>query len=609
MQKKHRGGAVKIPVTLSALAAIGIILGKFLAFNVTDFMRFSFENTTIIFAGIVFGPILGAAVGAVQDLVGCLAVGYAINPFITLGCASIGAISGVMFSILKKTPLAIRVSVSTLTAHLAGSVFLKSLGLSLFYDLPFGVTVAWRLLNYVIVGTVEVILLCFLFKSKQLLTEINKIVPFSINQKFKSSSEVSDFAKSVSGVFSKPGLERVTTLLDALGSPEKDVKVVHITGTNGKGSTSAMLTGILRASGLKVGSFNSPYLLEMREAIRIDGEPISEDTLVALFDRLRPIADELSDKPTEFELLTAAAYLCFKEENVDIAVVECGMGARRDATNVIDTPLLSVITGIAKDHTSFLGTTLAEIAEEKAGVIKHGCPLLLGDIPADALAVIENEAQRLNADIYAPDAPTVKSFSVSGTIIDCGEITDVKIPLLGVHQPKNASLAISAANLLKKHFRGITKDTIRTGICNTVWLGRFEIISESPLFIFDGAHNLDGVKSAVESVKTYFDKKVICLTGVLADKEYEKMAEEIAAVADVAITVTPNSPRALSAEDYAAVLAQNISHVLPADSVSEGVRMALDLANKKALPVVCLGSLYLYKDVVKMQNAECKMQN
>lgn len=600
MQKKQRGGAAKIPVTLSALAAIGIILGKFLAFNVTDFMRFSLENITILFTGIVFGPILGAAVGIVQDLVGCLAVGYAINPLITLGCATVGAISGALFRTSKKAPFYVRITISVLSAHLLGSVLVKSLGLALVYDLPLGITAAWRLLNYAIVGTVEMILLCFILKSKQLLTQINKITSFSAVQKFKSSSEASDYARNISGVFSKPGLERVTSLLEKLGSPEKELKIVHITGTNGKGSTSAMLTHILKASGLKVGSFNSPYLIEMREAIRIDGDPISEAQLISLFDRLRPIADLSGDKPTEFELLTAAAYLTFKEEKVDIAVVECGMGAKRDATNVIDTPLLSIITGIAKDHTSFLGETLTEIAKEKSGVIKQGCPILIGSMDTEALSVIESEAQRLSAPIHNPYVPIVKAISLDGTVIDCAEINDVKIPLLGTHQPKNAALAISAANLLKTHFDSITNDTIRTGISNTVWHGRFEVLSNNPLFIFDGAHNLDGVKSAVRSIQNYFDGKIVCLTGVLSDKEYEQMADEIAKVADTAVTITPDNPRALSAEDYAALLGSKISHVYPATGVSEGVRLSLDIAREKSLPVVCLGSLYLYKDIVKL---------
>ena len=597
MQKTRRSGGTKIPVVLSALAAIGIILGKFLAFNITEFMRFSLENITIIFAGIVFGPLLGAAVGTVQDLVGCIAVGYAINPIITLGCAAAGAVSGILFRLLGKMPLSVRITVSTLSSHVVGSVILKTIGLSVFYDLPFLMTLAWRVLNYAIVGAAEAFLLCFLLKNKQMLTQINKITPFYVNVKFKSGDEASSYAKSVSGVFSKPGLERVEALLLGLGSPEKSVKVVHVAGTNGKGSTSAMLSSILTASGLRVGSFSSPYLIEMREAIRIDGEAISEEKLLYLFDRLRPIADSMADKPTEFELLTAAAYLAFYEAEVDVAVVECGMGAKRDATNVIDKPLLSVITGVSLDHTAYLGTTVRDIAGEKAGVIKHGTPLIIGDMADDALAVIRDEAERLSAPIYTPEEYTVTESSLYGTVMDCGNIRDVYVPLLGIHQPKNASVAITAANILRSHFDTITDDTVRRGISDTVWPGRFEILSHEPLFIFDGAHNLEGVKSAVQSIKTYFDGKVVCLTGVLSDKEYEEMAREIATVTDAVVTVTPHSPRALSAEEYARIFAEHIPLSCPAKSITLGVRGALDIAKERSLPLICLGSLYLYKDL------------
>lgn len=597
MHKKQRDDSLRAMIALSALAAIGIILGKFLAINITDSMRFSFENTTIIFAGIVFGPVAGALLGAVQDLVGCLAVGYAINPIITLGCVAIGAISGTAFKLLKRLPLSVNVAISTMASHVIGSVIIKSVGLSVFYSMPLGVTMAWRTLNYLIVGTAEIILLCMLLKSQQLLTQINKISGTNSKRRFKSVADVSNYAKSVSGVFSKPGLERVNNLLRSLGSPQTDIKVVHVTGTNGKGSTSAMLVSILKASGLKVGSFNSPYLIEMRESIRINGEPISEDMLVSLFDNLRPIAEAAEDKPTEFELLTAAAYLFFKEEHVDVAVIECGMGARRDATNVINSPLLSIITGISMDHTAYLGTTLMDIAKEKAGVIKREAPVLIGEIDNDALEYITTEAKYLSAPIHTPSTPVVKEITQDGTIINCGELTDVIIPLLGTHQAKNASMAISAANILKKHFPSITNDTISTGISDTVWHGRFEKLSDNPTFIFDGAHNLDGVKSAVKSIKAYFSEPVICLTGVLGDKEYEAMADEISTVAEEIITISPDSPRALSAEKYAAVFSEKGLHATAVSSIPEGVQAALDVAKERAVPIVCLGSLYLYKDV------------
>lgn len=599
MQHTHRNGSTKIPVTLAVLAAIGIILGKFLAFNVTEFMRFSFENLTIIFAGIVFGPTLGAVVGTVQDLVGCLAVGYAINPLITLGCASLGAVAGVLYRALKKLPYTLRITVATLSAHLVGSVLIKTAGLVIFYSLPFGVTIAWRTLNYAIVGVAETLIITVLLKNKQLLSGINKIVPFSVGERFSTGAEATEYAKSISGVFSKPGLERVEALLEAVGSPEKKVKVVHVTGTNGKGSTSAMLTSIFKASGLKVGSFNSPYLIEMRESIRIDGTPISEAELTDLFSRLSTVADGMDDKPTEFELLTAAAYLKFCEEAVDLAVIECGMGARRDATNVISATLCSVITGIALDHTSYLGDSLTAIAREKAGVIKEGSPLVIGEMTHDALSVITAEAERLCAPIYTPDNYTVKSASLDGTVIDCGAFSDIRIPLLGTHQPKNAAIAIKAATIVAERFPTVTEDSIRVGLAETVWHGRFELISSDPVFIFDGAHNLDGVKSAVESIRTYLGCKVVCLTGVLRDKEYTEMAKEISTVSDTVVTVTPNSPRALDSRDYATALSEYISYTYPAESISDGVHMALTLAKSHSLPLVCLGSLYMYRDVVR----------
>ena len=474
---------------------------------------------------------------------------------------------------------------------------IKSLGLSVFYSLPFGITVAWRLLNYAIVGAVEIVLLCILLKSKQLLTQINKITPFSLGVKFKSTSEISEYAKGISGVFSKPGLERVVALCEALGSPQKKVKVIHVTGTNGKGSTSAFLCSILRSAGLRVGAFNSPYLIEMREAIRIDGDEISEERLSELFDRIRPIADSLTDKPTEFELLTAAAYLAFSEAKVDVAVVECGMGARRDATNVIDSPLLSIITGVSVDHTAYLGSTLSDIAKEKTGVIKRGCPVLVGDTDPSCMNIIKEEASRLSSHVLYPDTPSVKELSQNGTLIDCGHLKNIKISLLGIHQPKNASLAIAAAKYLRERFPTLTDEAIRQGISDTVWKGRFEILGNAPTFIFDGAHNLEGIKSAVASIRAYFGK-VVCLTGVLKDKEYVAMADEIATVANTVVTVTPNNPRALSADEYAKVFAARGTPSYPESSVQSATNTAISLSREGNIPVVCLGSLYLYKDVV-----------
>ena len=598
MQKTRRGGSIRVLVTLSALSAIGIILGKFLAFNVTEFMRFSLENITIIFSGILFGPLYGAAVGAVQDIVGCIAVGFTINPIITLGSAAVGAVSGATFRIAKKLPQAPKILLSVILAHIVGSVLIKSIGLTIYYQLPFVATLLWRILNYVIVGSLEAVSLITLLKSKQLLAQINKIVSFPTD-KFESLNDATSYARSVSGVFSKPGLKRVQTLLAAVGSPEKNIRVVHVTGTNGKGSFIAMLSSILSRSGLRVGSFTSPYLEKMSESIRFNGKPISEGELVLLLERLRPIADGMNDKPTEFELLTAAAFLALYEANVDIAIIECGMGAKQDATNVINAPILSVITGISKDHTAYLGETEKEIAEEKSGVIKKGCPVLIGDVDGEALEVILKHADELDTNVTPRDDYSVKSMLLEGSVISCSGIEEIRLPLLGIHQPKNASLAISAAKLLQSQFPTVTDKSIKLGISETEWHGRFEILKKDPLFIFDGAHNLDGITSAVESIKAYFDTKVICITGVLRDKEYDKMAEQIATVAAYTVTVTPSNTRALSAEEYAGVFTSFGIISTPKKTVTDAVEYALQLAKENNLPVICLGSLYLYNDVSK----------
>lgn len=597
MQRKRRGGSVSLSVTLSLLSAIGIILGKYLAFNLTEFMRFSLENTTVIFTGIVFGPFYGAALGALQDIVGCIAVGYTINPIITLGSAAVGLVSGLIYRVTKRLSAPVSISFTVFAAHAVGSVIIKSFGLAVFYALPYGVTVLWRILNYAIVGAVEVFVLYILLKSKPLLAQINKITPFKLGG-FKSASDASTYAKEVSGVFSKPGLERVTELLGALGNPEKEVKVVHVSGTNGKGSFSAMLASILKHSSLKVGAFNSPYLYEMRETIRIDGEPITEGELISLFDRLRTVADKMADKPTEFELLSAAAYLAFREAKVDLAIVECGMGGGKDATNVIDAPLLSVITGISIDHTAFLGDTVEKIAKEKSGIVKKGCPILVGKCPEAALGVILDTARTIGAPATVCDTPAeAKSLTLDGSLIDTDGVTDIRLPLLGAHQLYNAALAVKAAHLLSEHFPTVTDGSIRDGIAAAKWSGRFEILSRLPLVIFDGAHNLDGIKSARASVEGYFDKKIVILTGVLADKEYEAMADELAKIASHAVTVTPENPRALGAKEYAEVLGARGINAHPTDSVEIGVRTALALAKEEDAPLVCLGSLYLYREV------------
>jgi dihydrofolate synthase/folylpolyglutamate synthase len=316
----------------------------------------------------------------------------------------------------------------------------------------------------------------------------------------------------------------------------------------------------------------------------------------------------MTDKPTEFEMLTAAAYLAFYSARVDVCVVECGMGGGKDATNVIDSPLLSVITGIAIDHTAYLGTTLADIAREKAGIIKSGCPALISDIiPREAKEVIRTTADEIGAPLIsdAMTARIVREPRLDGTVLDVEGIGEVRIPLIGNFQMFNATLAISAAKILEEHFPTITPLRIIDGIEATEWRGRFEVLSRDPLFIFDGAHNLDGIENALESITATFTfMDAIVITGVLRDKEYEEMARRLPRWWRI-ITVTPPSPRALTAVEYKEVF-KNLDFltVSAAPNVRSAVARALSSIIKPNTPILCIGSLYLYREVTEALKAE-----
>ena len=418
--------------------------------------------------------------------------------------------------------------------------------------------------------------------------------------------EALEYIHGVSWTFCKPGLERIRELCVRLGNPQDSLKFIHVAGTNGKGSFCSMLSSVLSASGLKVGLYTSPYILEFNERMRVNGKNIPNRTLARLTERIRPIADSMSDKPTEFELITAIAFDYFKEENVDVVILECGMGGRLDSTNVITTPLLSVITGIALDHTSFLGDTVEKIALEKAGIIKPGIPVLFGGEDDSAAAVIMSEAARKNSPFLRTDYSqlNVRRADLSSTVFDYRERRGVEISLLGLYQPKNAALALDALDIIAKLLPGITDGSVRQGLLSARWPARFEIIFDDPTVIFDGAHNPQGISSAVESIAEYFgDERLVAVSGVLKDKDYEAIAKEISKVVSHTFTITPDSPRALPAEEYARVLENYGVAAQAHPSVNSAVRAAITLAKSENKSVVCLGSLYTYSEVIEAVKA------
>lgn len=413
-------------------------------------------------------------------------------------------------------------------------------------------------------------------------------------------NEAIKYIHSVSNFFCKPGLERVIELCHGLGDPQKELKFIHVGGTNGKGSFCAMTDSILRAQGYKVGLYTSPFVRVFNERMRVNGENIPNETLARLTERARTVADKMADQPTEFELITAIAFDYFREERCDVVILEVGMGGRLDATNIIDSPLLSVITGISIDHTSFLGNTVTEIAAEKAGIIKPGCPTLWGGSDPGAEAVIAEKAKKMQSTLYKTAYNEMKNItlSLSGTTFDFGGYTDLQINLLGEYQPRNAANVLSAIEILSDVLP-VSEEAIREGLENAKWPARFEIIGREPIIIFDGAHNAEGISAAVKSAKEYFaNESLIVVSGVLRDKDYHKIASDIAKISHRGFTITPDSPRALPAETYAKVLTDHGCHSTPCESVVDALNQAVFSAKEENKAILILGSLYTYAEVM-----------
>ena len=426
-------------------------------------------------------------------------------------------------------------------------------------------------------------------------------------------NEALEYIHSVSWKGSRPGLERITELCKKLGDPQKNMKFVHVTGTNGKGSTCAMTEIILRKSGYKTGLFTSPYVRYFNERMAVNGKSISNEMLAEITEYVRPFADSMEDKPTEFELITAIAFEYFRRENCDVIVLEVGMGGRLDSTNIIESALVSVITGISLDHTAFLGDTEEKIAYEKAGIIKKGCCVVYGgrdfgqtdakengEMPA--FSVIKDKATELGCPFSFCDygALKLKSCDLDGAVFDYKDRKDVKISLLGLYQPQNAVKALEVVDALRDNGLVIPEVAVREGLAEVKWSARFEKLSEKPLVLYDGSHNPEGIAEAQRTLKYYFgDQKVNILTGVMADKDYSEMAASLAPLANKVFTVTPDNPRSLSASELAKVYDGFGVTSIPFETVESGYRAAFADSASSSTPLVCLGSLYMYAEVAE----------
>lgn len=395
----------------------------------------------------------------------------------------------------------------------------------------------------------------------------------------------------------KPGLERTRELLHRLGRPERRCgRIIHITGTSGKGSVSAMVEAALRAAGQRVGLYTSPALERFTERMQVNRQEIPEPELAALVGEVVPhleaMVAEGHETLTEFELTTVIAFLWFARQQVDYLVLEVGFGGRYDTTNVIDGPVVTCITNIGLDHTDWLGKTHEAIARDKAGIIKPAVPCVTGTEHAGALEVIREIALANNAvlDEVTAEDWQVTAFSPAGQTVDIlgrrGWYRDVRLALLGRHQAANAAVALRVLELA-----GVREEQIRTGLGTVVWPGRLESLTTAggKQVLLDAAHNPAKSQALVEAVQEYFpDRRVLLVLGVLADKEVPAMVAPLLTLADRVWTTTPESPRRMPAADLAAICG---SGVMAIDRVEQAVRAALHAAAPGDL-VLVTGSFY-----------------
>ncbi|WP_409967132.1 folylpolyglutamate synthase/dihydrofolate synthase family protein [Bengtsoniella intestinalis] len=392
-----------------------------------------------------------------------------------------------------------------------------------------------------------------------------------------------------------PTLERMAILLEKLGNPHKSLQFVHVAGTNGKGSTCACIASILQAAGYCVGLNTSPYIHRFNERIQVNGQEISDDAVCKTVQLLHPIVENLPFRPTEFEWITALALVHFQAQQCDIVVLEVGLGGALDASNVIDCPAVAVITALGLDHTAILGNTLAQVATAKAGIIKAGGTVVsYGGCP-EGDVVIKTRCHDQGAILQVMDNSRLKPVesSLISPKIELLPYGILSLGLAGAYQPYNALLAVTAVEALVKQGWHITLDHIRTGLASVRWMGRFEVLSNAPVVILDGAHNPQGMAAVAQSVALYLDGNPTVVLGVLEDKDVGRMLQMLADFAGQVFTVTPPSPRAMTAEHLAAKLADMGVKATPCETVGGAMKRAI--ATEK--PVLALGSLYLCDQV------------
>ncbi len=410
------------------------------------------------------------------------------------------------------------------------------------------------------------------------------------------SKKSADFLCECSKCGIVPGLETMNELMRRLGNPQDELNIIHIAGTNGKGSVGAFILGVLMADGKSVARYTSPAVFCELEQYSINKKNIEPHEFDECIDEVKKAVTSMCNDgfnhATEFEVQTAVAFLYFAKNKCDYALIEVGMGGMLDATNIIKKPLLSVITKIGIDHTSFLGDTIEQIASEKCGIIKNGVSVVSAIQCDEVKKIIEKKAKNKNSTLVFAKEAKYKGFSKNKQYFDYDNILDIELSALGLYQLQNVALAIEAVKMIGF----LDNNTIKKGLKDVIWQGRFEVIDKDPIFIIDGAHNKDGVYALMESVDKYYkEKKIIYITGVFKDKDYKEIAKISAKRAKKIYTITPPPPRGLLNTEYAREFSKYNTNVICKD-----VKSAVNECKKeKDAIVICFGSLSFLNDIKK----------
>ncbi len=411
--------------------------------------------------------------------------------------------------------------------------------------------------------------------------------------------EAETFLAEAAGRGSVLGLEHMQNLMEELSNVQEALAVIHVAGTNGKGSVCAMAEQVLRLAGYRTGWYSSPRVFSYEEIYQVNGQAIGRERLHQVLYEVKEACRRLQEKglpqPTLFEIETAAAFLYFQQEKCDVVLLETGLGGRLDATNVIKKPLCSVITSVSRDHMQVLGESLSEIAAEKAGIIKPGCPVVSAPQRCEVQQVIREACRELGCVLWEAEDTAIEGAAYvqddskgpkgagqghMALTFSYKDLPGLSLSLLGACQPENAACVIELTRALQQQGVSVTEAQLRQGLLKACWPGRFEVVSHQPLTVLDGAHNEDAAKKLRKTLETGFtNRAIIYIIGVLADKEYEKILEIMLPLAERAFTVTPDNPRALSGEKLCQAAAQSFSKVIHTGSLREAWQRARETAH------------------------------